>query len=88
MYLITTLKLFLTGTIIGKKNEKEMVAKYHPRMYRIWLVFLAWSVLVGEQGTSQCYQIVCNKNLNEYDRNQWRGNDLANYLHKFIKRSE
>jgi cyclopropane fatty-acyl-phospholipid synthase-like methyltransferase len=61
-----------------KKNEKEMIAKYKTRMYRIWLMFLGWSILVGEQGTSQCYQIVANKNLNDYDRKVWRGNDIAN----------
>jgi len=60
-----------------------MLEKYKTRMYRIWLVFLAWSVLVGEQGTSQCYQIVCNKNMNDYDRTVWRGNDLANYFLKY-----
>jgi cyclopropane fatty-acyl-phospholipid synthase-like methyltransferase len=67
------------------KNEKAMVEKYKTRMYRIWVVFLAWSILVGEQGTSQCYQIVSNKNLNEYDRTVWRGNDLANYIHRIWK---
>jgi len=65
------------------KNEQKMLAKYKARMYRIWLVFLAWSVLVGEQGTSQCYQIVCNKNMNDYDRTVWRGNDIANYFLKY-----
>jgi len=65
-----------------KNKEKEMVEKYTSKMYRIWLLFLAWSVLIGEQGTSQCYQIVANKNRNEYDRKVWRGNDLSNHLLK------
>jgi len=68
-----------------KRNEKEMVEKYKLRLYRIWLTFLGWSILVGEQGTSQCYQIVSNKNLNDYDRSIWRGEDLANYFLRFIQ---
>jgi len=67
------------------KNEKEIVAKYEERLYRIWLTFLGWSVLIGEQGTSQCYQIVANKNRSEYNRTVWRGRDLANYLLKKIR---
>jgi len=70
-----------------KKNEKEMCAKYSVRAYRVWLVFLAWSVLIGNQGTSQCYQIVSNKNLNDYNRRQWMGRDLANYVLKIVKRT-
>jgi len=67
------------------KNEKEICAKYPVRLYRIWLTFLGWSVLIGEQGTSQCYQIVVNKNRSEYNRTIWRGRDLANYFLKFIR---
>jgi len=67
-----------------KRNEKEMTRK-SLRMYRIWLVFLAWSILIGEQGTSQCYQLVANKNMNNYDRTVWRGKDLANYFLKAFK---
>jgi cyclopropane fatty-acyl-phospholipid synthase-like methyltransferase len=59
-------------------NEKKMVKKYGQRLFRIWNVFLAWSVIIGAQGTSQCYQIVANKNLSEYNRRQWMGKDLAN----------
>jgi len=59
-------------------NEKEMVDKYGERLFRIWNVFLSWSVIIGNQGTSQCYQIVANKNLSEYNRRQWMGRDLAN----------
>jgi len=59
-------------------NEKEMVSKYGERLFRIWNVFLSWSVIIGSQGTSQCYQIVANKNLSEYNRRQWMGRDLAN----------
>jgi len=68
------------------KNEKAIIEKgYEVRLYRIWLTFLGWSVLIGEQGTSQCYQIVANKNRSEYNRTVWRGRDLANYLLKFIR---
>jgi len=67
-------------------NEKAILGKPYPvRLYRIWLTFLAWSVLIGEQGTSQCYQIVANKNRSEYDRTVWRGRDLANHLLSYIR---
>jgi len=59
-------------------NEKKMVKKYGERLFRIWNIFLAWSVCIGNQGTSQCYQIVANKNLSSFDRRQWMGKDLAN----------
>jgi hypothetical protein len=78
MFQFITQKPFFDWYVNWKKNEKEMIAKYKTRMYRIWLMFLGWSILVGEQGTSQCYQIVANKNLNDYDRKVWRGNDIAN----------
>jgi len=67
------------------KHEKEMREAYGERLYRIWIVFLGWSVLAGGQGTSQCYQIVANKNLSEFKRTQYLGNDLANYLLKFFR---
>jgi len=66
------------------EKEKEMKEAYGERLYRVWLVFLGWSVLIGEQGTSQCYQIVANKNLNEFKRRQYLGNDLANYVLKIF----
>lgn len=44
--------------------------KYGVRLYRIWEVFLAWSTIIARQGSSTCFQIVCNKNLNGFDRSR------------------
>jgi cyclopropane fatty-acyl-phospholipid synthase-like methyltransferase len=67
-------------------NEAKIVDKYGLRPYRVWKMFLAWSVIIGSQGTSQCYQIVCNKNRNDYNRRSWMGSDLANVLLRSIKK--
>ena len=46
-------------------------AKYGVRLYRIWEIFLAWSTIIARQGHSTCFQVVCHKNLNEYDRSKF-----------------
>lgn len=45
------------------RNEKEIVAKYGQRWYRMWLVFLGWSVIVGGQGGSTVFMITLTKNI-------------------------
>jgi len=67
-----------------KKNESLIVKQYKERAFRVWNVFLAWSVIIGSQGGSQCYQIVLNKNLSEFNRRKFMGSDLANILLKAI----
>jgi len=67
------------------KNEKSIVNKYTERAYRVWNVFLAWSVIIGSQGGSQCYQIVLNKNLSEFNRRKFMGSDLANILLRSLR---
>jgi len=61
-------------------NYDKMRDIYGERLCRIWIVFLAWSTLIGSEGSSACFQYVCHKNLPEYDRGPWLGNDSANYL--------
>ena len=51
--------------------KSAITAKYGVRLYRIWEVFLAWSTIVARQGNSTCFQVVCHKNLNEYDRSKY-----------------
>ena len=51
--------------------KESICAKYGVRLYRIWEVFLAWSTIISRQGNSTCFQIVCHKNLNEYDRSKY-----------------
>ena len=36
--------------------------------FRLWEVFLGWSVDIAKQGNSTCFQIVCNKNKENFNR--------------------
>ena len=52
-------------------NRDAIVAAYGERWFRIWRFFLAWSVIIGEQGNAACFQVVANKNLDQFDRQRW-----------------
>ena len=52
-------------------NQNEVRAKYGERWFRIWHFFLAWSVIVAEQGNAACFQVVLNKNMDAFDRTRW-----------------
>lgn len=54
-------------------NEAKVMAKYGLRTFRMYQIFLGWSVEIAKQGSSTAYQIVCNKNLNNFNRNKWIG---------------
>lgn len=54
-------------------NKEKVLDKYGEKTFRIYAVFLAWSVLIAQQGGSTAYQIVCRKNLNTADRNRFIG---------------
>jgi hypothetical protein len=43
-------------------------AKYGDRWFRIWELFLAWSVIASRQGSATCFQIMVQKNLNATHR--------------------
>ncbi|KAJ5226028.1 hypothetical protein N7468_007253 [Penicillium chermesinum] len=49
-------------------NAEAINAKYGPRWYRIWELFLAWSVIASRDGFATCYQMVVVKNLNSIHR--------------------
>ncbi|KAL4875612.1 S-adenosyl-L-methionine-dependent methyltransferase [Aspergillus karnatakaensis] len=49
-------------------NADTIKAKYGQRWYRIWELFLAWSVIASRQGSATCFQIVVVKNLNSTHR--------------------
>jgi cyclopropane fatty-acyl-phospholipid synthase-like methyltransferase len=72
-----------------KSNEKYIKLNYGERWYRIWYFFLAWSVLISKVGRSSCYQIICHKNLSEYNRSKLIGeqfqfwNDDNHHFYKF-----
>lgn len=54
-------------------NEDAIVAKYGQWWFRLWVVFLSWSSIIASQGSSTCWQIVCHKNLDKFDRTQYVG---------------
>ncbi|KAK4689914.1 sphingolipid C9-methyltransferase, partial [Tremellales sp. Uapishka_1] len=49
-------------------NKEKVVAKYGIRWYRIWVYFLAYSVIASRQGTASVFQITLHKNLNGFHR--------------------
>jgi cyclopropane fatty-acyl-phospholipid synthase-like methyltransferase len=52
-------------------NRAAVTAAYGERWFRIWNFFLAWSVIIAEQGNAACFQVVLNKNLDAYNRARW-----------------
>jgi len=54
-------------------NREAMLAEYGQWWYRCWEIFLGWSVDIAKQGNSTAFQIVCNKNLETFDRRRWVG---------------
>jgi len=59
------------------RNREKVVAAYGERWFRLWYVFLGWSVLIAEQGRSTCFQIIANKNLPSFNRHRWIGERVA-----------
>jgi len=51
-----------------ESNRQRIVTAHGERWFRIWQFFLAWSQLVGEQGSAACFQVVMNQNLDRLDR--------------------
>src|SRR6185312_12041115 len=54
-------------------NRAEIVKTYGEWWFRLFQVFLGWSVHIAAQGSSTCFQVVANKNLDTFDRNRWVG---------------
>jgi sphingolipid C9-methyltransferase len=55
------------------RNQSAVEAKYGQFWFRLWQVFLGWSVHIAKQGNSTCFQIVCNKNLETFNRYDFVG---------------
>lgn len=64
-------------------NEEKCMAKYGQAMFRMYQIFLGWSVEIAAQGSSTAYQIVCNKNLDSFDRERWIGGVHLGELDRF-----
>jgi hypothetical protein len=55
------------------QNRDQVVKTYGEWWFRLWQVFLAWSVEIAAQGSSTAFQVVANKNLNGFNRQRWIG---------------
>jgi len=55
------------------ENKQTILNSYGQWWYRCWEIFLAWSVDIAAQGNSTAFQIVCNKNLEKFNRRTWFG---------------
>ncbi|TCD66874.1 hypothetical protein EIP91_000772 [Steccherinum ochraceum] len=49
-------------------NKEKVLEAYGERWYRIWVFFLAYSVIIARNGGSSVFQITLHKNLNAYPR--------------------
>lgn len=54
-------------------NRTEVVKTYGEWWFRLWQMFLGWSVEIAAQGSSTCFQVVANKNLDGFNRMRWVG---------------
>ncbi len=56
-----------------QRNREKVIASYGERWYRLWELFLAWSVFTGTQGRADCMQIVAHKSRPAFDRSRFVG---------------
>jgi len=55
------------------ENKTKILKNYGEKLFRQWSLFLGWSVIAAGEGKATCYQIVCHKNLNKFDRKVFIG---------------
>jgi sphingolipid C9-methyltransferase len=51
-----------------ERNRAGVTQSYGERWYRLWNLFLGWSWRIALQGSSECFQAVAHKNLDDFDR--------------------
>lgn len=58
-----------------ESNKEYILSTYGEWWYRLWRVFLYWSVVIVANGSSTCWSIAAHKNLNSdvVDRNRYIG---------------
>jgi hypothetical protein len=69
-------------------NKDKVLEKYGERIFRIYEIFLAWSVMIGKHGGSTAYQIVCHKNIDKFDRTTFIGATNLGEHDEFKKTTE
>jgi cyclopropane fatty-acyl-phospholipid synthase-like methyltransferase len=53
------------------KNLPQTKKKYPERLCRLYIIFLAWSVIAAGQGSATCYQILSHPNKYSFPRDIW-----------------
>ena len=53
------------------RNEEYIMEHYGKRWFRMWQLFLRWSVDIAKQGNSTCWSITAHKNLDTTDRDRY-----------------
>ncbi|MEN9579721.1 MAG: hypothetical protein RJA70_2730 [Pseudomonadota bacterium] len=66
-----------------KSNEAAIVKKYGERWFRMWMMFLGWSVLIGGQGSSTVFMITMTKNIKN---DKWTVSNDETGEHAFSRR--
>ena len=55
-------------------NKDKVIEHNGVWWYRLWVVFLAWSVMIASQGSSTVHFVTLYKNTSKYDRKgRWVG---------------
>ena len=71
-----------------QRNKEKVLEKYGERIFRIYEIFLGWSVVIAKHGGSSAYQIVCHKNLDNYERKKHIGVVNLGESDDFVKTEE
>lgn len=60
-----------------ESNKEKVLSSYGEYWYRLWRLFLYWSVVIVRNGSSTCWSIAAYKNLNYpiVDRNRYIGRE-------------
>ncbi len=48
-----------------KRNEAAIVEKYGQKWFRMWMMFLSWSVIIGGQGSSTVFMVTMRQEHQE-----------------------
>jgi cyclopropane fatty-acyl-phospholipid synthase-like methyltransferase len=55
------------------RNEQYIIEHYGQKWFRIWQLFLRWSVDIAAHGSSTCWSITAHKNLDKTNRDKYIG---------------
>ena len=69
-------------------NKEKVLEMYGEITFRMYEVFLAWSVLITKFGGTTAYKIVCHKNRDDFDRLKFIGKTVLGESDGFKKTKE